>query len=96
VTSDQVLALCREAAEIGQELSRGGSLRTEEIMSMQTVFLGEIAYQLAVHNETEVATRIELTDAAYKLGCKHTQETLGTANASSPKTEPGTPEVTEK
>jgi len=34
--------------------------------------------------------------AAYKLGRKLSRETLGTQDASSPKTEPGTPEATKK
>jgi len=46
----------------------------------------EIAYQLARQNEIRL----------FELGLDETPPMSGTQDASSPKTEPGTPEVTEK
>jgi hypothetical protein len=53
MTSQQILALCRQAAEMGVKLNEGFSIREPEQLGMGIVFLGEIAYQLAVHNERE-------------------------------------------
>ena len=48
MTSEQLLDLCRQAAEMGVKLS---SIRESEQRAMQVVLLAEIAYQLAVQNE---------------------------------------------
>jgi hypothetical protein len=53
MTSQQILALCRQAAEMGVKLNEGFSIREPEQLGMGIVFLGEIAYQLASHNERE-------------------------------------------
>jgi hypothetical protein len=71
MTSQQILALCRQAAEMGVKLNEGFSIREPEQLGMGIVFLGEIAYQLAVLNERETEsselTPPEIVEAAGKF-----------------------------
>ena len=78
MTSQQILRLCKEAAEMGVKLNQGFSIRDAEQRGMEVLALWEIAYQLAAHNEREAQlmplTPPEIKEAATEFyKCKPTQ-----------------------